>query len=55
MKVVVLGATGATGRLIVGKAVAKGHEVVALFAPEKRPQTSLAQNSSKATRAIPSR
>jgi uncharacterized protein YbjT (DUF2867 family) len=30
MKVVVLGATGATGRLIVGKAVAKGHEVVAL-------------------------
>ena len=30
MKVLVLGATGATGRLIVGKAVAKGHEVVAL-------------------------
>lgn len=30
MKILVLGATGATGRLIVGKAVAKGHEVVAL-------------------------
>ncbi len=30
MKVLVLGATGATGRLIVGKAVAKGYEVVAL-------------------------
>lgn len=30
MKILVLGATGATGRLIVGKAVAEGHEVVAL-------------------------
>ncbi len=30
MKVLVLGATGATGRLIVGKAVATGNEVVAL-------------------------
>jgi uncharacterized protein YbjT (DUF2867 family) len=30
MKVLVLGATGATGRLIVGKAIAKGYEVVAL-------------------------
>ncbi|MGA7972173.1 MAG: SDR family oxidoreductase [Pseudolabrys sp.] len=30
MKILVLGATGATGRLIVGKAVAKGYEVVAL-------------------------
>ncbi|SFI08791.1 Putative NADH-flavin reductase [Bosea sp. OK403] len=30
MKVLVLGATGATGRLIVSKAVAKGYEVVAL-------------------------
>jgi uncharacterized protein YbjT (DUF2867 family) len=30
MKVLVLGATGATGRLIVGKAVAKGYDVVAL-------------------------
>jgi uncharacterized protein YbjT (DUF2867 family) len=30
MKILVLGATGATGRLIVGKADAKGYEVVAL-------------------------
>jgi uncharacterized protein YbjT (DUF2867 family) len=30
MKILVLGATGATGRLIVGEAVAKGYEVVAL-------------------------
>lgn len=30
MKILVLGATGGTGRLIVGQAVAKGHEVVAL-------------------------
>lgn len=30
MKILVLGATGATGRLIVGKAIAEGHEVVAL-------------------------
>ncbi|MGO4135970.1 NAD(P)-dependent oxidoreductase [Rhizobium brockwellii] len=30
MKILVLGATGATGRLIVGKAIAKGYEVVAL-------------------------
>lgn len=30
MKILVLGATGATGRLIVGKAVAKGYGVVAL-------------------------
>ena len=30
MKVLVLGATGATGRLIVGKAVAEGHDVIAL-------------------------
>jgi uncharacterized protein YbjT (DUF2867 family) len=30
MKILVLGATGATGRLIVSKAVAKGYEVVAL-------------------------
>lgn len=30
MKILVLGATGATGRLIVGNAVAKGYEVVAL-------------------------
>lgn len=30
MKILVLGATGATGRLIVGKAVAKGYEVIAL-------------------------
>ncbi|MGO4570092.1 NAD(P)-dependent oxidoreductase [Rhizobium sp. 2YAF20] len=29
MKILVLGATGATGRLIVGKAIAKGYEVVA--------------------------
>ncbi len=31
MKILVLGATGATGRLIVEKAVAEGHEVVALI------------------------
>lgn len=30
MRILVLGATGATGRLIVSKAVAKGYEVVAL-------------------------
>lgn len=30
MKILVLGATGATGRLIVGEAIAKGYEVVAL-------------------------
>lgn len=30
MKILVLGATGATGQLIVGKAVANGHTVVAL-------------------------
>lgn len=30
MKILVLGATGATGRLIVGKAVAEGYKVVAL-------------------------
>ena len=30
MKILVLGATGATGRLIVSKAIAEGHEVVAL-------------------------
>lgn len=30
MKILVLGATGATGRLIVIKAIAKGYEVVAL-------------------------
>lgn len=30
MKILVLGATGATGRLIVGKALAEGHYVVAL-------------------------
>lgn len=30
MKILVLGATGATGRLIIGKAVAKGYKVVAL-------------------------
>lgn len=30
MRILVLGATGATGRLIVGKAIAKGYEVVAL-------------------------
>ena len=30
MRVLVLGATGATGRLIVAQAVAKGHDVVAL-------------------------
>jgi uncharacterized protein YbjT (DUF2867 family) len=31
MKILVLGATGATGRLIVGEAMAKGYEVVALI------------------------
>ena len=30
MKILVLGATGGTGRLIVSDAVAKGHSVVAL-------------------------
>jgi uncharacterized protein YbjT (DUF2867 family) len=36
MKILVLGATGATGRLIVGKAVAKGYEVVALVRSKAR-------------------
>lgn len=36
MKVLVLGATGATGRLIVDKAVAKGYEVVALVRSRAR-------------------
>ncbi len=31
MKILVLGATGATGRLIVAKAIAEGHDVVALL------------------------
>jgi uncharacterized protein YbjT (DUF2867 family) len=30
MKILILGATGATGRLIVRDAVAKGYDVVAL-------------------------
>lgn len=36
MKVLVLGATGATGRLIVGNAVAKGYDVVALVRSKAR-------------------
>jgi uncharacterized protein YbjT (DUF2867 family) len=36
MKILVLGATGATGRLIVGEAIAKGHEVVALVRSRAR-------------------
>ncbi len=34
MKILVLGATGATGRLIVRDAVASGHSVVALVSCE---------------------
>lgn len=30
MKILVLGATGATGRLIVSKAIANGHSIMAL-------------------------
>ena len=36
MKVLVLGATGGTGRLIVRDAVAKGHSVVALVRSKAR-------------------
>lgn len=36
MKILVLGATGATGRLIVGRALAKGHDVVALVRSKAR-------------------
>jgi uncharacterized protein YbjT (DUF2867 family) len=36
MKVLVLGATGATGRLIVGQSVARGYEVVALVRSEAK-------------------
>ncbi len=36
MKILVLGATGATGRLIVSQAVAKGHSVVALVRSKAR-------------------
>jgi putative NADH-flavin reductase len=37
MKVLVLGATGGTGRLIVGDALTKGHSVVALVRSKARP------------------
>jgi uncharacterized protein YbjT (DUF2867 family) len=36
MKVLVLGATGGTGRLIVRDALAKGHSVVALVRSKAR-------------------
>jgi len=36
VKILVLGATGATGRLIVGRALAKGHDVVALVRSKAR-------------------
>ena len=36
MKILVLGATGATGRLIVGEAIAKGYDVVALVRPREK-------------------
>lgn len=36
MKVLVLGATGGTGRLIVREAIAEGHEVVALVRDKKK-------------------
>jgi uncharacterized protein YbjT (DUF2867 family) len=36
MKVLVLGATGGTGRLIVRDALAKGHSVVALVCSKAR-------------------
>ena len=36
MKVLVLGATGGTGRLIVGDALTKGHSVVALVRSKAR-------------------
>ena len=37
MKILVLGATGGTGRLIVSDAVAKGHSVVALVRSTQEP------------------
>ncbi|WNJ93363.1 SDR family oxidoreductase [Bosea sp. 685] len=43
MKVLVLGATGATGRLIVGKAVAKGYEVVALVRSKAKADLAAAE------------
>ena len=36
MKVLVLGATGGTGRLIIRDAVAKGHSIVALVRSKAR-------------------
>lgn len=36
MKILVLGVTGATGRLIVGRALAKGYEVVALVRSKEK-------------------
>ncbi|MFT9093301.1 MAG: NAD(P)H-binding protein, partial [Gluconacetobacter sp.] len=39
MKILVLGATGATGRLIVSRALAEGHDVVALVRSRARAST----------------
>ncbi len=39
MRILVLGATGATGRLIVGRAMAKGHSVVALVRSKNKAVT----------------
>lgn len=60
MRILVLGATGATGRLIVSKAVAKGYEVVALVRSKAKAEDLVgaelvegdARNPAALTRAI---
>ncbi len=49
MKLLVLGATGATGRLLTGQALAAGHQVRALVrSPQKLTAASPAWRSSSA-------
>ncbi|QKC76337.1 NAD(P)-dependent oxidoreductase [Mesorhizobium erdmanii] len=61
MKILVLGATGATGRLIVAKAIAQGHHVVALVRSKAKAAADLtgvelvegdARDAAALTRAI---
>ncbi|WP_027054678.1 NAD(P)-dependent oxidoreductase [Mesorhizobium erdmanii] len=61
MKILVLGATGATGRLIVAKAIAEGHHVVALVRSKAKAAADLtgvelvegdARDAAALTRAI---
>jgi len=51
MKILVLGATGATGRLIVNRALAMGYAVMALSAQRPGLRTWLERNLSKVTLA----